>query len=93
MQNEIRARRLWASSSNTNILAVREVIEGDHHITMWKIDAHVGISYASARSIISDDLGHRKVSARWVPRLSTEDQKANHLAACEILGTISNRGG
>ena len=44
------------------------------------------------QSIVSDDLGYRKVSARWVPRLSTENQKANRLAVCERLGTISNRG-
>ncbi|EFN73358.1 Histone-lysine N-methyltransferase SETMAR, partial [Camponotus floridanus] len=35
--------------------------------------------------IISDDLEYRKVSARWVPHLLTEDQKANRFAVCERL--------
>ena len=54
VQNEIRACSPRTSTSETNILATREMIE-------WKIAAHVGISYG----IISDDLGYRKMSARW----------------------------
>ena len=30
---------------------------------MWKIAAHIGISYRSIQSIISDDLGYRKLSS------------------------------
>ena len=37
--------------------------------------AHVGISHGSASSNISDDSGHRKVSAICVPLLLTKDQK------------------
>ena len=40
----------------------------------------------SAQWIISDDLGYRNVSTRWVPRFLTEDKKAN-LVVCEKLLT------
>lgn len=85
VQNETHARRPRTSTSETNILAIREMIEEDRSFTVWEIAAHVRISYGSAQSIISDDLGYRKVSAKWVPRLLTEDQKANRLAVCERL--------
>ena len=79
-------RLVRTNTSGRNILAIREMIE-------WEFAAHVGITCGSTRSIGSGDLGHRKLSARWVPRLLTEDQKANRLAAFERLGTISNGRG
>ena len=63
------------------------MIEGDRRLKICELTAHVGISYGSVQSIISDDLGYRKCR---VPRLLMEDQKANRLVACERLGTISN---
>ena len=35
----------------------------------------VGISFWTVQSILTDILGMSKVSARWVPRMLTDDQK------------------
>ena len=67
------------------------MIEGDSRVTMCEIAAHVGIWYGNTQSIISDDLSYLKMPTRRVPRVFTEDQKANRLTACERLSTISNR--
>ena len=52
VQNETHARRSGASTSEMNILAIREMIKGDRRLTTWDI---VRISYGSALSIISGD--------------------------------------
>lgn len=83
--NETHARRPRTTINEANIHAIRELIEGDRHLTVLAIAEQVGISYGSAQSTISDELGFRKVCARWVPRLLREDQKANRLAVCERL--------
>ena len=47
VQNETRARLPRTSTSETNIFAIHEVIEGDHRLIIWEIAG-------SAQSIISD---------------------------------------
>lgn len=59
----------------TTSMLLRELIEGDRRLTIVQISSKVDISYGSVQSTISDQLGFRKISARWVPRLLTENQK------------------
>lgn len=57
-----------------NIRAVRDLIEEDRRVTISDIASHVGISFGSVQAIISDELKFRKLSARWVPRLLSQEQ-------------------
>ncbi len=41
----------------------------------------LNISEGSIHKILTNDLGKRKVCARFVPHFLTEDQKAQHIAA------------
>lgn len=68
-----------------NIRIVGRLLEDDRRITVAEIASEVGISYGSAQAIITDNLEYRKVSARWVPRLLTEDQKRQRLEMCKRL--------
>lgn len=83
VENESHDRRPRTSLTNDNIRAVRELIEGDRRLTIEQIVSEVGISYGSVQSIITDQLGFRKISARWVPRLLTENQKQVRSEICE----------
>ena len=38
----------------------------------------MGISFGAVQSILTDILGMSKVSARWVPRMLTDNQKRTH---------------
>jgi len=60
-----------------NIAAVRDLIEGDCQLTVVEICQELGtrISYGSEQSIIKNGLLFRKISARWVPRLLSDQQK------------------
>ena len=51
MQDETHARRARTSTSETNILAIREMIEEDHRFTIWEIAARVGILCRSAQAL------------------------------------------
>ena len=98
MQNEIRARRLWASSSNTNILAVREMIEGDLHLTMWEIATHVAISYESAQGLPksigkvgSSPLDGRSESKSSCVRKTWHDIEQNGMISWGTLSLVIRR--
>ena len=44
-----------------------------------------GIGIATVRKIVKKDLGLTKKSARWVPRLLTDDHKAQHLQMARVF--------
>jgi histone-lysine N-methyltransferase SETMAR len=46
-----------------------------------------------AYSLVHDNLGFHKVSARWVPKHLTEEQKCKHLDSCfRLLEWYSREG-
>ena len=54
---------------------VREKMLEDRRLTVQKIVAEVGISSGSVHSIRTEDLNLRRVSAKFVPKLLTEQHK------------------
>ena len=51
----------------------------DRRRVLRSIASEVGISFVAVQSILTDILGMSKVSARWVPRMLTNDQKGTRL--------------
>ena len=47
----------------------------DRRITVRELADEVGVSIGSVRSILTQDLGLRRVSAKFVPKLLTMEQK------------------
>lgn len=88
VENESHDRRPRTSLTDDNTRTVRELIERDRRLTVEEISSEVGISYGSVQSIITDQLGFRKISARWVPRLLTGNQKQ---VRSEIAERLLNR--
>ena len=76
VQNTSHQRRPRTSTTPENIAAVRDLIKGDRRLTVVEICQELGISYGSVESIIKNELQFRKISARWVPRLLSDQQKS-----------------
>ena len=49
------------------------------------IASEVDISFGAVQTILTDILGMSKVSARWVPRMLTDDQKRCRLDISKYL--------
>jgi histone-lysine N-methyltransferase SETMAR len=75
VQNTSHQRRPRTSTTPENIAAVHDLIEGDRQLSVVEICQELGISYGSVQSIIKNELQFRKISARWVPRLLSDQQK------------------
>ena len=54
---------------------IKEIIEGDARFTVRDIARKVGISLSTVHLILKKHLKVRKISARWVPHLLTDEQK------------------
>ncbi|GFR61711.1 transposase [Elysia marginata] len=57
----------------------------DRRITVKQLALETKISIGSVETILHDHLNLNKVSARWVPRLLTTDQKQERVNCCKHL--------
>ena len=99
VEDDTRPGRPKTSVTKANIAAVKIVVEQDARLSVKDIASCTGISEGSVQTIMKKRLDLRKVCARWVPHLLTEEQKTQGLkCARELLKTykgnsrvISNR--
>ncbi|XP_061190225.1 histone-lysine N-methyltransferase SETMAR-like [Saccostrea echinata] len=61
------------------ILRVKNVIESDRRHTVQEISAVVGISTGTVHTILTEHLNMCRVSARWIPRLLSVNDKAKRV--------------
>ena len=74
--------------TKANIAAVKTVVEQDAQLSVKDIASCTGISEDSVQTILKKHLDLRKVCARWIPHLLTEEQKTQYLkCAQELLKT------
>jgi histone-lysine N-methyltransferase SETMAR len=70
------------SSTPTNddhVERIRAVIRGNRRLTVRKIAEEVGISIGSCHQVFTEKLQMRRASAKYVPRLLTDDQKESRV--------------
>ena len=88
VEDDTRPGRSKTSVTKAKIAAVRIGIEQDVRLSVKDIASCIGISEGSVQTILKKRLALRKVCARWVPHLLTEEQKTQRLkCAREILKT------
>ena len=69
-------------SNERNVAEIQEYILEDRRVTVENVPEQFGISYGTAQDIMSDKLGTRRVSARWVPRLLLPEQMGVGVQMC-----------
>jgi histone-lysine N-methyltransferase SETMAR len=67
------------------VAAVAAAIEEDRRQTLRGLALTLDQSKDTIRRILTEDLGFVKKSARWVPKLLTEDQKKDRVEKCNGL--------
>jgi hypothetical protein len=61
----------------------------DRRVTVRELAEEAGISTGSVHSILTDDLAMRKVSAKFVPKLLTMEQKQLRLEVLQDTQTAT----
>ena len=67
------------------IARVEQMVMEDRRLTVKQIAANAGISIGSVDTILHVHLKMQKVSARWVPRMLTDENKASRVAVCQAM--------
>ncbi|UYV81448.1 hypothetical protein LAZ67_20001231 [Cordylochernes scorpioides] len=96
---ELRSRsgRPVTATDNAAVAAVRNVVEADRRVTideiMIRLPPGIEIGRSSIGTIMSDVLNFRKVCARWVPRLLSENHKQQRMEAARAFLEMHRRDG
>ena len=71
--------RLVSVLTEKNVATLKKLIEEDAHYTVQEIEELSGIHSSSVLKILRERLGLRKIWARWVPHLLTDEQKQSQV--------------
>lgn len=78
-KDDPRSGRPSTSVTEENVKKVENLVLEDRRMTIKHIAEILKISFGSIQSILIDSLGFKKVSARWVPRMLTDENKKRRL--------------
>jgi histone-lysine N-methyltransferase SETMAR len=77
-----------STASNAETIAeVNELIQGNRRIKVRDVVRTLDISIGTSHKIIHEDLGYRKVCARWVPRQLTPEHRQTRMG-CSLNGLM-----
>ena len=85
LEDDERSGRPKEVDAVENVEIVHSLVMCDRRRNLRDIASKVGIRFGAVQSILTDILGMSKVSARWVPRMLTEDQKRSRLDISRYL--------
>ena len=64
---------------------IKEIIEGDARFTVREIARKVGLSLSTVHHILKKHLKVRKIFARWVPHLLTDEQNRQQVKVAKKM--------
>ncbi|GFX82949.1 protein GVQW3 [Trichonephila clavipes] len=89
--DEPRSGRPTTARTEENVDRVREVLRTDHPLSIQQIANTLHISTFAVHGIVTEDLQMRKVCAKLVPKVLTQDQNGLRVLRCqELLDLIQN---
>ncbi|KAJ8953293.1 hypothetical protein NQ318_015875 [Aromia moschata] len=92
VNDENRAGRPSTSSSDDNVKRVRDLLNTNRRLSVRLISETLDITKTIVHEIVSESLGMRKVCAKFVPKVLTDDQKARRVETCqELLDTCEDK--
>ena len=75
LEDDPRSGRLSTPTIQENIDRIHQMVMNDRRLTISHLANVISISRERVENILHNELGMSKVSARWMPRLLTSDQK------------------
>jgi len=85
LEDQPRSGRPSTSRTDENFKKNRDAIMFDRRRTIDELEALTGVSWSSCQRILTEELHTKRVAAKFVPRLLSEDQRANRLDVCREM--------
>ena len=85
MKDDARSGRPLTVRTDKNVESVHCLLTEDHRTTLQVIADRLNIGKETVHRSVTEDLGKRKICARFVPHALTTEQKQEHVAYCQEL--------
>ncbi|GFR60954.1 histone-lysine N-methyltransferase SETMAR [Elysia marginata] len=92
LDDEPESGRPKTSTNEENTTRVDELIKCDRRMKTREIALNLEIPKSAVHEIVHDTLGYRKVCARWVPKMLTEDHKLQRVEISHRLPLRCQQG-
>ena len=80
-----RSGRPSTSRNDENLAKVRQVLNSDRRLSVRLIAEMVNLNHETVHQLVTEDLMMRKVCAKLVPKVLSDDQRARRLAVSEEM--------
>ena len=85
LEDQPRSGRPSTSRTDENVKRIRDAIMFDRRRTIDELEALTGVSWSSCQRSLTEELHMKRVAAKFVPRLLSQDQRANRLDVCREM--------
>jgi len=85
VDDDKRSGRSSTSTTPENLANIRKAIFANRRQIIHDVCEIVGLSYGTVQCILADNLNMRRILARFVPRLLSDDQKVLRVSVCKEL--------
>ena len=85
MEDDSRSGRPSMSRTADNVERVKQMVCGDHRLTVRMIADELEINHDSVWKIITEGLGMRKICVKMAPKLLDDDQKERRVEVCQDI--------
>ena len=75
LEDQPQSGRPSTSRNDENIQKIRDAIMFDHRRTVSELEALTGVSWSSCQWILTEELHMKRVAAKFIPRMLSEDQR------------------
>lgn len=82
LDDEPRSGRPASAHSDDLVTKLEAAVREDRRITVRQLSDALGVSTGSVHSMLTEKIGMRKVCAKWVPHILTEDQRGCRVSIC-----------
>jgi len=84
-EDDPRPGRPSTSHAEGTVACVREIIRADRRLTIREVAEKVRVAFGTCQKILTEDLQMSRVTAKFVPRLLTAEQKDDRVSVCTDL--------
>jgi len=93
VEDDERVGRPKSTGNEVNIAGVSDLVKNDCLVASRMIAESLNIPKTVVLRILKEDLGKRKLCARFVPHCLTPEQREDRVTSCQDIIAMADRGG
>ena len=85
MKDDPRPGRPSTSKTDENFVKVRDPVRSDRRLTIREMSDELNLSFYAVQSTLTKDLTMRRVSAKFIPKLLSDERKQHRLQVAQEM--------